>query len=235
MEGRSAWIIFDADNTLWPIEHLYDDARESLVQSLALEGFERDEVEAYQRARDIELYATHGYSACRFARSFEDTWLRFVPSAPPENIRHARLLALNIFEQRVQPVEGLEAVLGSLAHEYQLAVVTAGEKWVQERRLNDFHLRDRFAAVEIVEAKTAGTFRTFCDTHFVDPARSWVVGDSGKSDMIPARDAGLGGIHVDHRKNWSVEQTEFVPWDRYIRIRSLAELATVPGLLRGPL
>ena len=172
MEGRSAWVIFDADNTLWPIEHLYDSARALLVKHVAAQGLAPSTVEEYQRARDKELHKTYGYSACRFARSFEDTLIHFLPNAPAESVRHARQIALNVFEQRVQPVDGLEAVLERVGHEYRLAIVTAGERWVQERRLNDFHLRDRFVAVAVVEAKTAETFRAFCTAHFIDPSRS---------------------------------------------------------------
>ncbi|VTR94014.1 Putative uncharacterized protein OS=Streptomyces himastatinicus ATCC 53653 GN=SSOG_04500 PE=4 SV=1: HAD_2 [Gemmata massiliana] len=231
MDGAAAWLIFDADNTLWPIECLYDSARERFVRWVSAEGPDGALVEEYQRTRDKELHKTYGYSACRFARSFEDTLLCFLPDAPAEAVRFARQLALGVFEQPVQPVDGLETILDRVSREYQLAIITAGEQWVQERRLNSFQLRSRFAAIQIVEAKTAETFRSFCESRFIDPARSWVVGDSARSDMIPARDAGLGGIHVDHRENWALEQIEVVPWDRYVRIHTLAELVSVQNLL----
>ena len=50
--------------------------------------------------------------------------------------------------------------------------------------------------------------------------------------MIPAREAGLGGVHVDHRENWDLEHAEVEPWDRFARVHALTELVTVPGLLR---
>jgi hypothetical protein len=100
MEGRTAWIIFDADNTLWAIEHLYDAAREALVHYLSAEGCDAKQVEEYQRMRDKELHKTYGYSARRFARSFEDTLLRFFRNALDESVRHVRQLALNVPPRR---------------------------------------------------------------------------------------------------------------------------------------
>jgi putative hydrolase of the HAD superfamily len=231
MNTGSAWVIFDADNTLWAIEHLYDAARERLVRFVSAEGTDGKQVESYQRSRDKELHETYGYSACRFARSFEDTLLRFVTCAPAEKVRHVRRLALEVFEQPVRLVEDLESILDHVASEYQLGIITAGERWVQERRLNDFYLRARFAAVDIVDAKSPETFLEFCRQRFVDPASSWVVGDSVRSDINPAKQAGLGAIHVDHGENWDLERLQIAPWDRYRRIRHLSELPGVPGLL----
>src|SRR4051794_889967 len=133
---RSDWIIFDADNTLWSIEHLYDDARRQLCAYVAAQGFSEADVEVFQQDRDQRLHATYGYSACRFARSFEDTLLHFLPASTDSTVRHVRFLALNVFERKAEPAEGLEDVLRSVHTRYNLGLLTAGERWVQERRLS---------------------------------------------------------------------------------------------------
>jgi putative hydrolase of the HAD superfamily len=182
MEGHSAWIIFDADNTLWPIEHLYDEAREEMCAFLSTKGVNIEEARTFQERRDKELHETYGYSACRFARSFEDTILRFLPDSTPEDVRHVRRLALDVFAKRAQPADGLEELLERLRPTYSLGIITAGERWVQERRLADFHLRNLFAKVEVVEKKSEAVFRDFCKENRVDPGNSYVVGDSLRSD-----------------------------------------------------
>jgi hypothetical protein len=31
-DGKSPWVIYDADNTLWAVEHLYDTARQNMCE-----------------------------------------------------------------------------------------------------------------------------------------------------------------------------------------------------------
>ena len=196
------WVIFDADNTLWAVEHLYDSARDNLCQYLAARGISYGAAKSFQEKRDKELYASYGYSACRFARSFEDTILNFEPLVTPQDIRHVRNLALEVFERKAVVSEGLEGVLKDLARNYRLGIITAGERWVQEKRLLDFHLSSQFSAIEIVEEKKSSVFSVFCDRHGVNRQGSWVIGDSLNSDIIPARAAGVNAVLYATR-NWS--------------------------------
>jgi putative hydrolase of the HAD superfamily len=227
------WIIFDADNTLWLIEHLYDEAREEMCRVVQSKGAAHSEVDQFQRTRDRELFASYGYTACRFARSFEDTLLHFVPSASPEEIKHVRSIALNVFEKNAKPVGGLDELLKTLKPHYALGVLTAGERWVQERRLENFELREMFDQVKVVERKTRDAFAGFCEDYGVDRASSWVVGDSLNSDILPALAAGLRPIWVK-AANWTpVEgQSATAPTEVAI-IETLADLSKVPGVLKA--
>jgi putative hydrolase of the HAD superfamily len=220
-EGKNVaitnWIIFDADNTLWDVETIYDEARAQFCR-FALETITnagenkgehvtRDLLEQAQRQRDIQLHKTHGYSSSRFARSFEDTFSFFMPYVRPEDLVHVRRIALDVFEQRATPVAGLEETLGALVGKYRLAIITAGERWVQEKRLREFHLRDNFSQLLIVERKSAEVFADFCKAHSVCLDGSWVVGDSIRSDVVPALAAGLKAVHI-RNANWAVEHEE---------------------------
>lgn len=196
------WVIFDGDNTLWSVENLYDAARHELCVFIGGKGLDSDLVENFQQKRDAELHATYGYSACRFARSFEDTLLYFIPNAKLPVIRHVRQLALNVFEQKAQPMDTLMELIKGISPDFSLGIITAGERWVQERRLLDFHLRTKFQSIEIVESKCDSVFRAFCEKNHVDIANSWVVGDSVWSDIIPAKQVGLNAI-LFATKNWS--------------------------------
>ena len=228
--GCNSWIIFDADNTLWAIEHFYNESRDRMCDYLSSMGLDPSIAKEFQLTRDAELHATYGYSACRFARSFEDTLLHFIPGADAASIRHVRGIALEVFERTAVPVDGLEALLDRLsAAQYTLGVITAGERWVQERRLSDFHLRHRFAVIEIVESKNESVFRGFVQRNHVDASTSWVVGDSLASDVIPARKAGMCAVLVDST-NWAhIEgHSDQVPDDVPV-IESLTDLLSVVG------
>jgi FMN phosphatase YigB (HAD superfamily) len=78
------WVIFDADNTLWETESLYDDARRTLTNMLASRGVDAAIAGEMQQAIDEELYKTFGYSAQRFPASFDRTLVYFFPTSSEE-------------------------------------------------------------------------------------------------------------------------------------------------------
>jgi hypothetical protein len=126
MEGR--WVIFDADNTLWNVEALYNRARERMVGYVA--GLCTDlpaAIEQYQREHDTKLRELYGYSSSRFARSFEDTISQFVPDRSNDQVRHVRSLAEAVFEERAELTTDVELVLRSLYLQgWLLGLLTAG-------------------------------------------------------------------------------------------------------------
>jgi putative hydrolase of the HAD superfamily len=211
---NKSWIIFDADNTLWDVESLYDDARTEFCR-YALELLNReaqnpdgsltlDLLERSQRHRDIQLKKTHGYSSSRFARSFEDTLLFFFQYAPPDAVMHVRGIAQSVFDKPGRLVDDLEQIIIQLGTKFSLAIITAGERWVQDKRIAEFHLRDCFEHIIVVEKKTALDFKKFCVDRNVKAEDCWVVGDSIGSDIAPAKEAGLNAIHV-RAPNWAAE------------------------------
>lgn len=223
-----SWVIFDADNTLWDIEHLYDDARNQLCQVLAKEGLDKLEVENYQKNRDVELYKTYGYSSCRFARSFEDTVLYFLGyKGSSDLIVHCRKIALEVFESEPRHNESVEEIFEKLSQKYKLGLITAGETWVQEKRLREFHLRHKIEAVEVVEKKTESVFRDFISKHLVNNHKSYMVGDSLKSDVLPALNCGLNAIwYLNHnwKENENNTSTDDFDNKNLIKIKELREV-----------
>jgi putative hydrolase of the HAD superfamily len=231
MRKDHRWIIFDADNTLWNLEALYDRARSKFCSYLLDEitkdtqnrgDIDQSIIDRVQRHRDLQLEKTHGYQSSRFARSFEDTVSFFIPFASPHVFKEARSIALEVFDTLAEPYPDLESAIAKLHDSYSFAIVTAGERWVQERRLNDFHLRASFQKTLIVERKTAETFSTFCDDNKIDRSISWIVGDSIRSDILPARNAGLNAVHLNN-KNWTIELGALP--DGVVSLATLSEVA----------
>lgn len=195
------WVIFDADNTLWETESLYDDARRTLTNTLASRGIDAAVAEETQQAIDEELHKTFGYSAQRFPLSFEQTLLYFFPTSSDEERAQIRSIAERVFVQPAIVHHALNEVISKLSGHYTLGILTAGEEWVQENRLQQFIQRPLFEVAEIVAHKDVRAFAAFAEKYSVDRSKSWVVGDSLRSDIIPAHEAGLNAILVESH-NW---------------------------------
>jgi putative hydrolase of the HAD superfamily len=45
----------------------------------------------------------------------------------------------------------------------------------------------------------------------LDPARTWMIGNSPKSDINPALESGLNAVFVPHAHTWLLERQEIRP------------------------
>jgi putative hydrolase of the HAD superfamily len=62
----------------------------------------------------------------------------------------------------------------------------------------------------------------------MDPAQTWMIGNSPKSDIHPALEAGLGAVLAPHERTWALELAD-VPAEneRFRIVRRFADLATL--------
>src|SRR5690242_11545016 len=118
------WVIFDADNTLWQTESLYDDARRSLTEVLAQRGIDRAVSAEIQQTVDEKLFKSHGYSARRFPESFERTLTHFFPGASDAERAQIRILAERVFKLPAIVHHALGEVITKLETSYNLGILT---------------------------------------------------------------------------------------------------------------
>ena len=122
-----------------------------------------------------------------------------------------------------------------LARSARVIVVTKGDLWDQERKVAQSGLGDVFDGVEIVSEKTAATYHAVFARNGVAGVDAAMIGNSVRSDVRPALEAGAWGIHVPHDLVWEHEH-EDAPEDhpRFRRITDLGELeALLPRLAGG--
>ena len=85
-------------------------------------------------------------------------------------------------------------------------------------------------AVEIVSDKSAAIYQRIFSQHGDGPGQSLMVGNSLKSDVVPALTAGSWGVFVPHEITWAIEhEEEPAGAPRYRRIADLGELLGVIG------
>lgn len=209
---KTKWVIFDMDNTLIDTEPLYTNASSRFGDLMNSLGFDRDAVMKKQDEIDAGLFEEFGYSTDRFAESFERTARHFLegggfwPQTGDNVIKQARRIAMDVFDQRSIEYDYAAGVVRQVANAgYKVAVITAGERWVQIKRFDDLSMRNLFHDCWVVLKKTSDVFEDFCVKHNVDKENSWMIGDSIRSDILSSHAAGLNAIHLD-TSNWgSVE------------------------------
>lgn len=221
---------FDADDTLWQNEQFFRMTEERFAAMLA--DYVAPEVIA-ERLLAVEKKNLHlyGFGIKGFTLSMVETAIELTHGRIPATAIEAILAAGR--EMLRHPVETLphaRETLERLAGAYRIILITKGDLFDQERKLAQSGLGDLFDAVEIVSDKNAATYHRIFHRHAQGPERAMMIGNSLKSDVIPAIEAGGWGVHIPHALTWAVEHAE--PPSEAPRYRNLAHLGKVVDLIR---
>ncbi len=219
-----AAVIFDADDTLWATEPLYDAALDLAQAEVERAGVDGAEWRRRQRQIDIESARSVGFAVTRFPASSVRAYEELAASVDPEVGERVRAASATVFEAKADLVPDAVAVLAALQATRRLALVTKGDRAIQHKRVSDSGLVDYFDLVAIVARKHASTYRAACELLEVAPHEAVSVGNSLRSDVLPALAAGLRGIWVEAYV-WEHERHErgHVP-EGVVELTSLAEV-----------
>jgi putative hydrolase of the HAD superfamily len=89
-----------------------------------------------------------------------------------------------------------------------LLLLTKGNRDEQQAKLDASQLARHFRSIHIVKEKDVGTYRQLGQEHSLDLAKTWMVGNSPKSDILPARQAGLCTVFIPSAHTWVLEHDD---------------------------
>lgn len=228
-------ICLDADDTLWHNMRHFNAAEDALLEMLrpfADAQVARPALEACE-ARNLPLY---GYGAKGFTLSMIETAVEICGAElQPTMIADILAAGRSLLAHPVELFDGIAQTLEDLANRGRLVLVTKGDLLHQEAKLAASGLGDRFAGVEIVSDKTPDTFRRLFERYAVQPAEAVMAGDSMRSDVRPAMEAGAWAAYIPQDGAWAHEHaTHPEDVDRFATLGSLAELpALIDRINRG--
>jgi putative hydrolase of the HAD superfamily len=105
--------------------------------------------------------------------------------------------------------------------------LTKGDQEVQTSKVVRSGLGHFFDGVHVVSEKNAQVIQDLLNQYGLNPDRTWMVGNSPRSDINPALKAGVGAIYIPHVSTWDLEQEEIEGPERVIRLKSFGELANL--------
>lgn len=220
-------VIFDFDDTLvrsYPIFLLYE---EQFVMEMVELGFsDTCAVRNFFRAQDIALVTEAGYPAADcFPRAMSATYRHFsaIAGRNAEPVVAARLeeIGWNVHFDPPSHSPGVRDVLDTLYGQVRMIVFSQGETRSQLRRIEASGLQDYFLSCHVTHRKTPDAYRQLLAVYRAEPGKSWMVGNSLKSDVNPALAIGMNVIHYD-TDDWSFDQEE--SQGKYYRVTRLTEI-----------
>ena len=219
-----------ADDTLWHNETIFRLTQARFADLLAPYA-ERDDLAARLAATESRNLRLYGYGIKGFTLSMIETAMDFAGDAAGPVVREILAAGREMLTHPIEPLPGVEAALGLLADRYRLVLITKGDLLDQERKLAASGLGELFTAVEIVSEKTAATYATVFGRHGTGAASAAMIGNSLKSDVSPALEAGAFAAHIPYALTWAHEMAETpTGHPRFVELGSIAD---VPAWLAG--
>jgi len=231
MMGDDFTIGFDADDTLWHNETIFENVH-LRYRTLLARFHDAGTVEQRLFATEMRNLKRYGYGVKGFMLSAIETAIDLSDGRiSAEEIRLIIALGQDMLAHPVELLDGVQDVIGPLAHAHRLLLITKGDLRDQERKLSLSGLAGLFRAVEIVSEKDSGTYERILRRHGIPPQRFLMVGNSLKSDILPVLEIGGVAAHVPYHLTWAAERVDRVPdaAGRFFQLRSLREL---PDLVR---
>ncbi|HWC17138.1 MAG TPA: HAD family hydrolase [Terriglobales bacterium] len=208
--GTPQTLLIDADDTLWENNVYFERAIADFISFLNHREFTPKQVR--ERLNDVERESikTHGYGIHSFANALCRTFeCLSVESLTAELREQIRAFALRIAENPVEIISGVPETLQHLtAREHHLILMTKGNPTEQLSKVERSGLKEYFAAVEVVAEKNAKAYHAVAEKYGLDADVTWMVGNSPRSDVNPALEAGLHAVFVPHDMTWVLEHEE---------------------------
>lgn len=224
------WIAFDADDTLWKNEETYLKGRDELFRILAGYGVVVDDPEEFDQL-EVNNIKYYGYGVMSFVLSLIEAAIDLTDAKiSPGDIRKLLDLGKVMLAADVEVFKGVRPLLETLSKRCSLMLITKGDLFHQQRKIQASGLGEYFQATEIVSDKTREIYREILDRHQIDPGQFVMIGNSMRSDIIPVLELGGWAIHLTDHPSWSHEN-DFLDDENKDRFQEVAGISEVQDAL----
>lgn len=202
-------LIFDADDTLWENNRYFEQVIDDYLAWLAHPTLDRAEVRATLDDIERARAAANGYGSVAFLRNLHDCFEQLNRRAATDDERASiDALATPLAWAGVELMPAIADTLQVLAGRHDLALLTKGDREEQQRKITASGLAGHFGVIDIVAEKDPSTYRRLITERGLDAARTWMIGNSPRSDIRAARAAGLRAVFIPNPHTWVLEQEE---------------------------
>ncbi|MFE5582867.1 HAD family hydrolase [Kitasatospora sp. NPDC056531] len=219
-------LVFDADDTLWENNVLFERAIDGFLDRVCAPA-EREATRALLDRIEAANAAALGYGAAVFRQSLADCLQHLNADRTPTATELARideLLTPLTDRGAIELIPGVADTLTALAARHRLLLLTKGDQDEQRAKVAASTIDHHFRGIHIVAEKSVDTYRQLTAELGLDPERTWMIGNSPKSDIAPARRAGLRTVFIPHEHTWVLEHAELGPDEATLQLTAFPEL-----------
>jgi len=215
-------LFIDADDTLWENNIYFDRATKEFADALAARGANPHAASELLWETEQRNVKITGYGSNAFCQSLHEV-ARVFGVTDLES-----WIAQREEELRTHPIElmpGVGHALPLLHAKNQLILVSKGVPDEQLGKVRRSGLAAYFHKTEIVFEKDVDTYRNLLSVHRLQPDATWMIGNSPRSDINPAKAAGLRTVFIPYHTTWWHEIEEISPDGETLVLENFGELA----------
>jgi putative hydrolase of the HAD superfamily len=202
-------LLVDADDTLWENNVFFEKTIDQFFELVEPFGYARAYALNILNETERINIRQHGYGVRSFGRSLEETYMKLAGNLAQRSAL-VRVTAMIAELEKTPPrvLDGVPETLSHLAGRHRMILFTKGEPAEQADKVERSGLQGFFDVIEIVAEKDAATYRELINKHHVVKSHGWMIGNSPRSDINPALQAGLNAVLVPHHNTWMLEHEE---------------------------
>ncbi len=218
-------LCFDADDTLWHNERFFRMTQDHFAELLA-DFAEKDHLEERLLAAERRNLGHYGFGIKGFMLSMIETALDITDNRiPGQVVREIIAAGQEMLAHPIELLPGVEETMLKLAPEFRIFLITKGDLLDQERKIAQSGLGELFDGVEIVSEKTTAVYQEIFNRNATAPEQTLMVGNSLKSDVNPAIEAGGWAIYVPHGQTWELEAADApLGHEKYREVREFRDI-----------
>jgi putative hydrolase of the HAD superfamily len=202
-------LIFDADDTLWENNIYFEEAFDRFCEYLGHSELTPPAIRARLDAIEMENARLHGYGARNFARNLKQCYQLLAEREWQDaHLEEVAEFAHRILDSPMELIQGVAETLPDLARQHELTLFTKGDPEEQNAKIDRSGLRAYFEHCAVVKEKNRAAYLELADIRDFDLDRTWMIGNSPKSDINPALAAGMRAVFVPHVRTWGLEKEE---------------------------
>jgi len=227
---RITTIGFDADDTLWHNENIFEDHHKKYCELLS-ECHDPTTVEEKLYEREMQNLELFGYGVKGFTLSCIETAIQLTNGAiKAEEIQRIIDYCRDMLSHPVELLPQVKEVVETLSGQFQLLVITKGDLRDQENKIAKSGIAHCFDHIEVVAAKTVESYARAFQRSQTLVDQFLMVGNSLKSDVLPVLELGGFAVHIPYRLTWKHERVDNPP-NEHNRLFTLESISQLPKLV----
>jgi putative hydrolase of the HAD superfamily len=213
-------LIFDADDTLWDSNIHFLEAEAAFVETLGrAEVIDDRAIRAAMRRHELRIIESHGYGRRPYLIALHRVAEELAHPRHHGNLRaEVARIGERLIDRHCELLPGVAATLGELARRHRLLLFTKGDPGEQLRKLDRSGLRPLFSRVGVPVEKASSNYFLLIAQAGLDPSSTFMIGNSPRSDINPALQAGLRAVFIPHPHTWELEHEELDHGDERLTV-----------------
>lgn len=229
-------ILFDLDDTLIHCNKYFNAILKQFAQTLAAwfrpYGLQENDILHCQIEMDLAGVQIHGLIPERFPDSLVETYRHFCkqfghqPNGEQQD--YLRKLGFSVYDVEAEPYPYLHETLSKLQNEgHTLCLYTGGAPSIQMRKVENANLSNYFQErIFVTIHKTTEYLKSLIHQYDFDHSRTWMIGNSVRTDMLPALENGINAIYMKAKIEWKYNEVAMnvVPQGAFYELDSLRQI-----------